>query len=165
MTMTSGTRSNVCAPNQFPVRPKAVTTSSSTSRMPCRRRTWWTRGQYPSGGGIIPPTPMTGSPKKAATRSAPTSSMVRSSSSIRKSVASGPKANPLGVLRWTNPGANGSNPSFRAGMPVAASDAEATPWYAAFRARITLRSGSPRACQASRTSLMAVSIPSDPPFV
>ena len=52
-----------------------------------------------------------------------------------------------------------------AGIPVAASEADATPWYAFDRDRITSRPRAPRACHARRTSLMAVSTPSEPPFV
>ena len=68
---------------------------------------------------MAPPTPITGSPMKAAMRSGPMSSTVRSSSSIRTSVAFGPMARSCGIERWTNPGGRGSNPSRSGSIPVA----------------------------------------------
>jgi len=60
----------------------------------------------------------------AAIRSAPISAMVRSSSATSSSV----DVLLVGVERWTKPFGSGSKPSFSGGMPVAASEAEATPW-------------------------------------
>ena len=70
----SGTMPSSSQANIGPVRPKPVMTSSATKRMPRSRQASRIAGNQPFGGTMMPPEPVIGSQKKAATRSAPISS-------------------------------------------------------------------------------------------
>src|ERR1039457_6357578 len=74
----SGSSPNRPLPNQVPSRPNPVITSSAMNSTSWRRQISRTLARYPGGGGYTPPAPMTGSQKKAATRPAPSCSIVLS---------------------------------------------------------------------------------------
>ena len=82
MVTMSGTTFQWSIPNHLPVRPKAVMISSAISTTSYLSQMARTIGQYSSGGTITPPAPKIGSPITAATRRAPPSSRITSSTCL-----------------------------------------------------------------------------------
>ena len=96
---------------------------------------------------------MTGSQKKAATRSGVAASMAsrRASGESHATLATSPT--------------NGPYPAALAAMPARLVPATCMPWYALSRVMNMVRSVWPRSCQYRRAILAAVSMESEPPLV
>ena len=69
--MRSGCEPNCWKPNQVPVRPNPVMTSSLITSTSFDLQISQTMGQYSGGGGITPPVPIIVSPSMVPTFSAP----------------------------------------------------------------------------------------------
>src|SRR5436190_567660 len=117
-----------------------------------------------------PPEPWTGSARKAATVSGPSSRMAFS----RRFAAATPgltegssetKRYGYGDLMWRKPGSLPPNIGQKMGRPVALIAAMVTPWYPKSRLMIFDFSGFPWVIQKNRAVLKAVSFDSPPPAV
>ena len=149
----SGSRFHRELANQSPTRPNPVMTSSATKSTPASRQIARTSARYPSGGANTPPAPITGSQKKAATRSGPAAT-----------IASWSAAGESQAIFTTSP-TSGPWPAAFASIPARLVPATCIPWYACSRVTRSVRSVSPRSCQYRRAIFVAVSIESDPPLV
>ena len=69
MVMMSGSTSYASTANIRPLRPNPLCTSSTMSRMPLGVEDLLDPLRYPSGNGMMPPSPMIGSTMNAATSS------------------------------------------------------------------------------------------------
>ena len=67
----SGFEPNCSKPNQVPLRPKPVMTSSLMTSTSLALQISLTMGQYSGGGGITPPVPIMVSPSMVPTFSGP----------------------------------------------------------------------------------------------